>query len=466
MKRSLALVAALLVSVQAIEHKQLDEYIRLGIKNSPTILRDLADRDIAKLSKKEMAGNFMPDITLHSRYTVSQGGRTLDFPIGDLLNPVYDNLEELNGEGAESYPQLENEKIPLLPSKDHETKVRVTQPIFNMDIINGYRISKVYSKSETENLNGAINRLSGKIRIAYFTALKAKKVSEIFSSSLARAKENLRVAEKLYSAGSATRTAVLASRTSLLKIEQQVERAEKSQKQAREYFNMILNRELDTPINYLTSDTLFESYRFVVDYEKMEKSRLGELALQNRFEVQKLNSLRETSKLNQSLELGRYIPSLSGVLDAGFTGDDFEFTEESDIISGSLVMQWNLFSGLKRKKRVEKAKLEIRKVEHFIDEQNLAIKFEVEKASDDLYVARSSYEVATKRAETAENYFEEVKKLYMSGAQSYNDFLQAESDYTQADMNKNITEYEILIAASNLITALGINDYYLQNNKN
>ncbi len=464
-KGSSIALALFTISANAVEHEQLNEYILFGIDHNHALQRDIADRDIATYSQKGMVGNFLPNVTLHSRHTASRGGRTVDLPLGDLLNPVYDNLNDLNG-GTRSYPQIENEEIAMLPEKDHETKIRIIQPLFNMDIISGYRASKFYSESENANYNSAVNQLSGEIRVAYFNVLKAKKGSDIFNSSLIRAEENLRVAEKLFAVGSVTQTAVLASRTSLLKVEQQVDSAERMQRQAAEYFNMILNRPLDTQVNFLPSDTLINGYQFVLEYENMNDDELGQLALNNRFETKNLMLLKETLKQKENLERGKYFPSLSGVLDAGFQGDNSEFSDETDMISASLLFEWNLFNGAQRRNNIAKAKLETSKIEVSIDELSSAIQFETEKAKDDLTVARSSYSLAVKRAETAELYLNEVKNMYLNGAESYNNFIQAENDFTQADLNQNITEYEILIAASNLITALGINDYYLPQMEN
>ncbi len=466
MSMSFAAFALMLFSLQAKEHKLLDHYILEGLKNNPALQRELADKEISNISKKELLGNFLPDITLHSRYTLSEGGRTIDFPIGDMLNPVYRNLEDLNGAGTSNYPNLENIEINLLPEKDQETKLRLIQPIFNMDIFNGYRAGNSYSEVKASAFNAAVNQLIGKIRSAYFELLQAEKGSEIYRASLIRAEENLRVAEKLKSVGSVTETAVLASKTSLLKVQQQSDKAEKIQKQAREYFNMILNRDLKTEVTTLPSDTLFNSYRFVLDYEKMERSELEKLAMKNRYETHSLHSLKETMEHSESLEKGRYFPTISAVLDAGFQGDDYEFSSETDMISGSVILEWNIFDGAKRKRKIEKAKLETRKVESSIEELTLAIKFEIEKAGDDLSVAQKSYAVAVQRAETAERYLNEVKKRYIIGAESYNNLIQAETDFTQADMNMNITEFQILKAASNLLTALGINDYYIRQRNN
>src|SRR3974377_1101544 len=40
---------------------------------------------------------YLPTLDLFARYTRANGGRTIDFPVGDLLNPVYTTLNQIAG---------------------------------------------------------------------------------------------------------------------------------------------------------------------------------------------------------------------------------------------------------------------------------------------------------------------------------------------------------------------------------
>jgi hypothetical protein len=46
-------------------------------------------------------------------YFMAGGGRTVDFPVGDLLNPVYTTLNQLTG--GNNFPQVTNQSILLNP---------------------------------------------------------------------------------------------------------------------------------------------------------------------------------------------------------------------------------------------------------------------------------------------------------------------------------------------------------------
>ncbi len=54
---------------------------------------------------------YLPVLDVAARYSVADGGRTIDIPVGDLLNPVYGTLEELLQASGQptSFPRVRNE---------------------------------------------------------------------------------------------------------------------------------------------------------------------------------------------------------------------------------------------------------------------------------------------------------------------------------------------------------------------
>src|SRR5277367_5088059 len=52
----------------------------------------------ARLAALDQArARYLPTLDFSARYTRADGGRTIDFPVGDLLNPVYASLNQLTG---------------------------------------------------------------------------------------------------------------------------------------------------------------------------------------------------------------------------------------------------------------------------------------------------------------------------------------------------------------------------------
>ena len=72
---------------------------------------------------------YLPSLDFSSRYTRADGGRTIDFPVGDLLNPVYASLNQLTG--SSRFPAVANQEINFQRSREQDTKVSLTQPLYD-----------------------------------------------------------------------------------------------------------------------------------------------------------------------------------------------------------------------------------------------------------------------------------------------------------------------------------------------
>ena len=118
----------------------LDEYIRTGLESNLALNRKLAGYEKSIEALHESRSLFYPNISFNARYTRSEGGRVIDIPVGDLLNPVYYTLNSLLSSNL--FPMIENQQVPFLRPREHETRIRVTQSVFNTDIYFNSRIKK------------------------------------------------------------------------------------------------------------------------------------------------------------------------------------------------------------------------------------------------------------------------------------------------------------------------------------
>ena len=73
----------------------LDRYVQAGLESNLTLRQQVIsiERSIAAL--EEAHGLFYPSVSFQTRYTRADGGRTIEIPIGDLMNPVYATLNQL-----------------------------------------------------------------------------------------------------------------------------------------------------------------------------------------------------------------------------------------------------------------------------------------------------------------------------------------------------------------------------------
>ncbi len=102
------------------QNSTLDSYIKLGIESNLVLKQKELAHQEAVVKLKEARGLFLPEVSLNARYTIARGGRTIDIPLGDLMNPAYKSLNDLTGS---DFTMLQNVSNPLQPEKEQETKL-------------------------------------------------------------------------------------------------------------------------------------------------------------------------------------------------------------------------------------------------------------------------------------------------------------------------------------------------------
>jgi outer membrane protein TolC len=419
----------------------LDRYIEIGLENNLALRqKDFSlERNMEALS--EARGMFLPTIALAARYTRAGGGREILFPIGDLMNPVYSTLNQLleaGGLPARDFPVLENEVIPFVREEEHETKVRLVQPLFEAGIWYNYRIRSSLGKASEADRDAYRRQLVSDIKTAYFNWLKASEVVDLLKETRDLLEENLRVSKSLHENGMATVDVVYRAETELYRNEQNIAEAKKARKISASYFNFLLNRELTASIDPPRSG-------FGPPGRRPSLGDAFESASSGREELRQLEFAVEAAGNGVKLSTSRYLPSISLVFDYGFQGEEYSFTAEDDYWMGSLVLSWTLFDGLQRKAKRDQSVLEKRIFETRLDEAREQIRLEVTEAWDNLDVARLAIKTANARARSAGRSFEIVRKKYNNGMASQVEFLDARTTMTNAEVDKILATYDYQI---------------------
>jgi outer membrane protein len=173
----------------------LDSYVKEGIENNLALKQQNLDYKQSLYAIDEARSYFFPQVSINARATFASGGRTIDFPIGDLLNPVYSTLNTLTT--SNNFPQVENEEIQFMRPFEHETKISLVQPVFNPTIYYNTRIKKELANSKSINKTIYQRNLIAEIKTAYFNYLKANKAVELIDETRKLVLENIRVNESL-----------------------------------------------------------------------------------------------------------------------------------------------------------------------------------------------------------------------------------------------------------------------------
>lgn len=70
----------------------LQTYIQEALENNIALQQKNLSYQRSLEALKEAKAMFIPKLSLEARYSMAQGGRTIEFPVGDLVNPAYENL--------------------------------------------------------------------------------------------------------------------------------------------------------------------------------------------------------------------------------------------------------------------------------------------------------------------------------------------------------------------------------------
>lgn len=426
--------AFLLISWQLGAQQALDDYINYGLENNLA----LHQKQIGFLKSiealKEAKGLFYPKISFEARYTISEGGRTIDFPVGDLLNPVYMTLNSLTS--TSMFPTIANQEIRFLRPHEHETKLRLVQPLINNDIYFNSRIKQELVTLDEADVNQYKRELVGEIKKAYYNAATAHEVLIMLSNSRSLLTENIRVNKKLIENQKVTLDNLYRSETELSKFDQELQNAEKNQKISYAYFNFLLNKPLDDSIIIDQP----EKYPSMADLNM----DFTESAVQNREELKKLETYNDISGLKVRMSNTDKLPDMFIAVDYGFQGTEYRFNNEQDYLQASAVLSWNLFSGFQNKSRLKQARLDKDAASQKIEETRKQIALEVINTMNELLTAEKGIAAAEARLRNAKEAFRLLNRKYEEGQASQIEFIDSRTSLTQAEENLIISKYRYL----------------------
>jgi outer membrane protein TolC len=448
MKYSFLLTAALGLSCTFLQaqNSYLVSYIREGLESNKGLKQKQLDYASDLSALKEAKGMFFPDISMNARYTVARGGRTIEFPVGDMLNPVYSTLNMLTA--SEAFPQIENQEFAFYRPTEQETKLSLVQPIFNSDIVQNYRIKKQYAEISRIDVERYQRELIKEITKAYYEYKKAHNLLALADTSLSLVEENLRVSQKLFENDRVTKDAVYRSESELSKVEVQRAQANNLVEASRAYFNFLLNRTLTEPVELMPESPVPP----LVPLEDATR-----LALQNRNELQQIEGYKRLNQYVTSLQKGKNIPGVFGVVDYGFQGEQYRFTSEDDFMLASLVMKWNLFQGNVNRQRVHQSRIESEKLEELYMQTEQQISLEVLDNFYGLQAAYESVKSAGKQTSSAIRAYELINRKYMEGQTSLLELIDARTNVTSAAANSIVATSEYYSRLADFEYAMGAN---------
>ncbi|RCR65686.1 TolC family protein [Larkinella punicea] len=427
----------------------LNAYIQEGLQSNLALKQESLEISRVTESITQAKALFYPRLTFNPTYSLAAGGRRLQFPVGDLLNPVYATLNQLAG--SDRFPtNIPNVNELLAPNNFHDTKLSVQYAVFNTDIQYNYLIQKDLLSAQEARKRVVENELRYTIATAYYQYLQTLDAFRIYDNNRAVLHELGRLNEKLVANNVATKDVVTSTRYEISKIDQQLAVADKNRQSAKAYFNFLLNRDLtaDIQVDSLLTRTLPPA-----------PPALGELqqtALQSRQELKQLGgSLRASQNAIKMNEASLKLPNVYVGGNAGFQGFGYTFSNQAYVV-GQVGLSWDLFKGYEKRSKVQQAKIQTELVQTKLTEVEKQIQLQVLQAYYELDAANESLNATQTGLANAEQTFRLVDSKYRNGQALLVEYLRFQNDRLTAQIQQVLTRYDVLLkrAALDRVTAI------------
>ncbi len=429
-------------SVIGFSQDTLEAYVEEGLLNNRQYLKERLNTDISKEENKMAKRLFLPDVSFNASYIIAEGGRTIDIPIGDLFNPVYTTLNQLTA--SERFPtDLANVNEQLLPNNFHETKIRIVQPILNTDIYYGHKASKANISVNQARETTYKNQLSFQIRKAYYDHLKLVEQKAILDSTRILLKELVRVNGKFVKYEVATKDALYNAEAQLYRIDAQLATVQKNIALSRNFFNFLLNKDLEAEI-IIDESIGFERERFII-------SELKKTALTNRSELKGIEKGIEANDYEVKRNKGFLIPDISAAAEFGYQGFGYDFDQNQDYYLLSFNLSWPIFQGGRNKSKVRRAKLRKEQLETDYSEVENSILLEASKGYYQYEESLAVYTAQLSQLKSAQENFKIIEAKYRQSQVLLVEFNEVRTQLTTAQLNESIARFNIKIARANLI---------------
>ena len=433
---TLLLISA--ISSNASAQSVLQGYIDEGLKSNLQLKQEQLSYEKSVEGLNVARSLFLPQIALNANYTLANGGRKIEFPIGDLLNPVYTTLNKLTD--SNQFPQLANQSIQFLPNNFHDTKVRVIQPLFNPDIYFNFKAQKELISVQQAQKNAYENELRYSIAAAYYQYLQSEEALKVLSETRGFLGELLKLNQKLVANQKATRDVVLSTEYEITRIDQQLAEAAKDHETAKAYFNFLLNREL-------RSEIIIDSTLVSTSSEEQDLDQLRDIALSQRQEIKQMQSGLVASQ--QLVELNRtsaLLPKINVVGDIGYQGFEYKFDNSQQYALVQFSLSWDLFRGGEKKAKTQQARIDYRVTENKMEQLRRQIELQVIQTHYEHQASEQALTTAQSGVRSAEKNFQIVRSKYNEGQALMIEYLDAQNKWTTSRLTQSIRLFELLRA--------------------
>ncbi len=374
-----------------------------------------------------------------------------------------------------------NELVPVRFGADNNWSafLNVTQPIFDAGALVGVGTAGRFQTLQREVVRGQAQRISSRVRRAYYHALLAHEEVRVTQESVRRTEQTLDETRGLNRAGLASDYDVLRLDVRLANLKPNLRRASNAAAAAERDLSVELGLEEARPVKVAgrlhelqlasadaNEGANLELLRLVGFGGALDASyeMLREVAARMRSDLRQAQLSRQLEDARVKFETTSLFPRLSAFFNYGIIAQEdgglnpFGANSNQRTTSAAVGLQLEvpIFSGFQRLARVQQRKLARRQAEVQLDLLEQQIGNQIRTALDALQETRLRADAAREAVGEARRGFEIVTSQYLAGISSPLEVTEGEVLLRESEFNYAQAVYDYLIAQADLDDAVGV----------
>ncbi len=429
------LIPLYLIPLIAVSQDVPEDYINEGLNKNLVLIEKKISLEKGLVSLNEARSLFLPTTWLEGQYTLAKGGRSIDIPVGDLVNPVYKTLNQLTG--SNSFPTIQNVSEQLLPNNFYDLRIKTTMPLINPDLKYNREIRNEQNLLQQNEIDIYKRELVKEIKTAYYNFLQSAKAILIYQNALEVVNQNLKINQSLLHNGKGLPAYVSRSESEVKQVESQLQNAINTKLNAKAYFNFLLNKPLTDSI-IVTESNAFEANNEL--FINMDSD------IKNREELSGWKIATDINDLTQRMNRSYKTPRLNAFVDLASQGYKFKVDNKSVFYLAGLQLQVPIFSGKRNLYKIEQTQLEAKVISINKNETEQQLELAAFTSRNNTITAYNTYNASLKQQESSRQYFKLIDRGFKEGVNSFIEYLDARNQLTNAQIQANINQYKVLIA--------------------
>ena len=373
----------------------------------------------AEYALKEAKALYYPTASFGTQYTLAAGGRNIEFPIGDLLNPVYTTLNDITQ--TNNFKPLQNAEINFLPNNFYDARFRIQQSIYHPDLAINKAFKTESIKLQELEIKAYKRYLSKEVINSYFQTSMAKEVIEIYTQATILLNEAKRSTTSMLNNGIALPSSLSRIESQIADINAKNIEAKNNHKNALEY------------LYFLTSDTSYVETSINFD-------ALPEVDFTTKNTREELLQLEQGNKL-LGLAIDKekqfFIPKIGAQLDLGSQAFNFGF---SPYVLLGLNIDLNLYDHNRHNHKIDAAKADLQAQQSQYSQVAQQLNLQEKVSLNNLIAAIAQANTYEARIDASKKIYKEVFTKYKEGTSNYIELLDAQTQITNTEIQYQIAK--------------------------